>query len=59
MSEYYIAWWNLENLFDIQGYPQRPDWLQQALDSELNGWDQTVLNKKITQLSTIIKQMNN
>lgn len=59
MNEYYIAWWNLENLFDIQGYPQRPDWLQQTLDSELNGWDQTVLNKKITQLSTIIKQMNN
>lgn len=59
MNEYFVAWWNLENLFDIQNHHDRSDWLQKNLNKELQGWDQTVLDKKITQLSKIIKQMNN
>jgi hypothetical protein len=36
---YHVAFWNLENLFDIDHSPLRPDWLQQNLARELMGWD--------------------
>lgn len=58
MREYHIAWWNLENLFDVKDSTQRPDWLKKTLKKELEGWDQTVLDKKISQLSKIISKMN-
>ncbi len=58
MKEYYISWWNLENLFDTFDCPTRPAWLQSALKNELKGWDQNVLDQKIGQLAKIIKQMN-
>ncbi len=56
---YYIAWWNVENLFDIQNSPNRPAWLQSELNSELNGWTQAVLDLKIQQLCKVIRYMNN
>ena len=56
---YYIAWWNVENLFDIQNSPNRSPELQSHLNSELAGWDSTVLQTKITQLAKVIKYMNN
>ena len=58
MTNYYIAWWNVENLFDIQNSPVRSPELQSYLNSELNGWDSTVLETKITQLGKVIKYMN-
>lgn len=59
MRTYSCAWWNLENLFDVNNSPERPAWLQKKLESELRGWDNAVLNKKLGQLAKIIKQMNN
>lgn len=59
MIEYYVAWWNLENLFDVENSTQRPDWLRKHLRKELVGWDQRVLDKKISQLSKIISKTNN
>ena len=56
--DYYLAHWNLENLFDVQNSPNRPPWLQTALKKELAGWDSQVLNKKQAQLAKIIRQMN-
>lgn len=56
---YYIAWWNVENLFDINNAPNRPAWLQSKLNSELNGWTQSVLDLKLNQLGKVIKYMNN
>lgn len=56
--EYYFAWWNLENLFDLQQSPDRPDWLQRKLDRELAGWDAAVLDTKLEQLAKIIRQLN-
>jgi predicted extracellular nuclease len=56
--EYYLAWWNLENLFDLQDSPLRPEWLQRKLNAELAGWDAAVLNAKLEQLAQIIKRMN-
>ena len=58
MNTYYVAWWNVENLFDINNAPGRPDWLQKKLNSELKGWTTAVRDKKLAQLSGIIRQMN-
>lgn len=56
--EYYIAWWNVENLFDIDVSSTRPDWLQKELAKELEGWSTEVLDNKINQLAGVIRQMN-
>ncbi len=56
--QHYISWWNVENLFDVYDSPERPEWLQKSLNSELKGWDQQVLTKKLSNLTSIIRQMN-
>ncbi len=58
MDTYHIGWWNLENLFEIEDAPTRPEWLQNYLKRELKGWTAAVLDKKLTQLSHVILQMN-
>ncbi|MFP4472138.1 MAG: endonuclease/exonuclease/phosphatase family protein [Bacteroidales bacterium] len=58
-THYYIAWWNVENLFDTFDSTQRPEWLQRALKRELKGWTADVLRQKIDNLGSIIRQMNN
>lgn len=57
-ADYSIAFWNLENLFDIENSPRRTDKLQRAIGSDLRGWDQTKLDRKIAQLASIIVQLN-
>ncbi|MGH9778224.1 MAG: endonuclease/exonuclease/phosphatase family protein [Candidatus Acidiferrales bacterium] len=59
MANYYVAWWNLENLFDIDTSAARPAWLQQKLASELQGWNAQVLGQKIVRLTSVIARMNN
>ena len=56
--DYYFAWWNLENLFDLEDSGERPDWMQRRLNSELEGWNSDVLEQKLAQLSRIIKRLN-
>ena len=58
MDQHFITWWNLENLFDAEGSPDRPDYLAKRLASELKGWTEEVMQKKIAQLVSVIKQMN-
>jgi endonuclease/exonuclease/phosphatase family metal-dependent hydrolase len=58
VPSYHVAFWNLENLFDIDRSPLRPDWLQQNLAGELVGWDAEVLSLKIGRLASIVRQMN-
>ena len=60
MDQHFIAWWNLENLFDVEDTPppDRPEWLASALANELKGWTAEVLAKKIARLVWVIKQMN-
>jgi len=58
MAKHYLAWWNLENLFSFQNDPTRTVKLQKQLGSELKGWTKAVLNKKLSQLASIIKKMN-
>ena len=52
--EYFVAWWNLENLFDVNNSPVRPAWLQKRLNSELKGWNAAILQQKIRQLARVI-----
>ncbi|UCH51860.1 MAG: endonuclease/exonuclease/phosphatase family protein [Chloroflexota bacterium] len=55
---YQIAFWNLENLFDIEDSPRRNDKLQRAIGDDLEGWTQALLDRKVSQLASIIRQMN-
>ncbi|KAF0108035.1 MAG: endonuclease/exonuclease/phosphatase [Anaerolineaceae bacterium] len=56
--QYRIAFWNLENLFDIEGSPQRTEKLARTLGSSIKGWTQALLDRKIGQLAGIIRKMN-
>lgn len=58
MTDYYSAFWNLENLFDVHNSPRRSEKLKRVLNKELSGWNTSVLNRKIRQLASIIAQMN-
>ncbi len=55
---YYAAWWNVENLFDLENSGERTEKLQRTLANELRGWDDTLLTKKVDQLATIVNKMN-
>jgi endonuclease/exonuclease/phosphatase family metal-dependent hydrolase len=57
-SRYYVAFWNLENLFDIEHSPRRSEKLERAIGRDLVGWDQARLDRKVAQLASIISQMN-
>jgi endonuclease/exonuclease/phosphatase family metal-dependent hydrolase len=57
-AEYRIAFWNLENLFDIEFSPRRGEKLQRAIGRDLEGWTPARLDRKISQLASIIRQMN-
>lgn len=59
MVKHHIYWWNLENLFDIENSPRRSEFLNKHLGKELDGWNATVLNQKITNLTLIISKFNN
>lgn len=59
MVNHNIFWWNLENLFDVENSPRRSEFLNKKLRSELAGWTQSVLDKKINNLSSIIAKFNN
>ncbi|MEO1628272.1 MAG: endonuclease, partial [Bacteroidota bacterium] len=54
MTTHHIYWWNLENLFDAEDSPHRSPFLKKAIGRELNGWTQEVLDKKLSNLATIM-----
>jgi hypothetical protein len=57
-STYYIGWWNLENLFDEENSPHRTENLQRAIGRDLAGWTPERRDRKISQLASVIAQMN-
>lgn len=57
MANYYITWWNLENLFDSENAP-RTDKLRRVLKKELEGWSDEILEKKIKQLVKMLRTIN-
>ena len=59
-TTYYVAFWNLENLFDIETAPlaRRPEKLAKKIKKEIKGWTQAILDKKLVRLAEIISKMN-
>lgn len=58
MTTHFLAWWNLENLFDIETATDRPEWIKNQLGSYLKGWTQQLLDKKLANQARIINGMN-
>lgn len=61
MHSYYLAWWNLENLFDEEGavaLGRRTDKVQRAIGTSIKGWTPQLRDRKIHQLASVIAQMN-
>lgn len=56
---YQIAFWNLENLFAPEDFPQREPWLARAVASDLRDWSDELFQRKIAQLASIISQFAN
>lgn len=60
MENHYISWWNLENLFDEKDAPltRRSEDLKRKIKADLVDWTPEVLDTKVSQLASIINQMN-
>src|SRR5919199_365833 len=58
-STYYLAWWNLENLFDEENSPRRTEKLQRTIGADLAGWTPARRDRKVAQLASVIARMNN
>jgi hypothetical protein len=57
-ANYYLAWWNLENLFDEEHSPRRTDKLKRVLGTSIVGWTPALRDRKIDQLASIIAKLN-
>lgn len=57
-TQYDFAFWNLENLFDIEHSPRRTDKVARVLGKSIKGWTQALLDRKISQLASVIQKMN-
>lgn len=65
MSRITVAFWNVENLLDVEDAPidRRPDKVRRSLgvgtaDNEVRGWTQPVLDRKIAQLASVIGRLD-
>jgi Endonuclease/Exonuclease/phosphatase family len=57
-STYYVAWWNVENLFDEENSPRRTEKLARVLGTSILGWTPALRDRKIDRLASVIAQMN-
>jgi predicted extracellular nuclease len=57
-STFYVAWWNLENLFDEENSPRRTDKVARAIKKDIKGWTPARRDRKVAQLASLIAQMN-
>ena len=53
----FIAFWNVENLFDVES-AARSEKLYRVINKDLTGWNDALLDSKLGQLSKIIRSMN-
>jgi hypothetical protein len=56
-DRHFIAFWNLENLFDTEDAP-RSGGLDRRLAADLKGWTGAVLDQKVAQLARAIQAMD-
>ncbi len=57
-KDYFVGFWNLENLFAPEGFPDRLEWLEKRIRNDLKGWTEALFKRKISQLATVIQSMN-
>lgn len=57
-TTYYVAWWNVENLFDEKDSPRRSERLRKALGKDLEDWTADRRDRKIAQLAKTVAAMN-
>lgn len=55
---YCIGFWNLENLFAPENFAGREPWLANAVAADLAGWTETLFQRKVTQLASVIAQFS-
>ena len=58
MPTHFIGFWNLENLFGPENHPHRIDWVQRKNARDLSGLTPAIYTRKLTQLASIIAQLN-
>lgn len=58
MGSMYVAWWNVENLFDEENSPRRSEKLQRAVGKSLAGWTAALRDRKVERLASVIALMN-
>lgn len=59
MAEFYLGFWNLENLFGPAIHPPRPEWVKKQVKADLKGWTTALYKTKLKQLAKVIAAMNN
>ena len=57
-KKYCVAFWNLENLFAPENYPDRSIRLAKEIAKDIKGWTEALFDRKLNQLSSIIAQMH-
>lgn len=59
-TNYYVAWWNVENLFDEENAPpeRRPEKVLRSISRDIAGWTPQLRDRKVAQLASLIAQMN-
>lgn len=59
-SSFYVAWWNVENLFDEENAPpdRRPEKVARVIADDIVGWTPALRDRKISQLASVIARMN-
>jgi hypothetical protein len=57
-STYFVAWWNVEDLFDEENAPanRRSEKVFRTIKKDIQGWTPTA--PKVTQLASVIAHMN-
>jgi hypothetical protein len=55
-SDYFVVWWNLENLFDEEHAPpaRRTDKVLRAIQTDIAGWTPQRRDRKVAQLASVI-----
>lgn len=56
-SELFISFWNVENLYDVET-ADRPEKLRKMIGKDIVGWNDALLDAKLSQLSKVIRSMN-
>lgn len=57
IDELFIAFWNVENLFDVET-AERPEKLRKLIAKDIAGWNDDLLDAKVGQLSKVIRSLN-